>query len=107
VQIALTKNRKKTMTEKRWLELTTFVKNEWVCENIIYPGNPETRIDALSWNGFGMIASKFALQYRLVAHKDSYSFVGWDEDMNQYQAVAPTPWEAAALACGKMLGLIL
>ena len=86
------------MIEKEWLAQSDYEKNKWIWLQIIGSGCIKSY---LNWQGFGMIVEKFE-DFFLETFRDGYE-VGVD---GTHFAQAPTPWEAAALAYGKMKGLI-
>ena len=94
------------MTEQEWLEQSDYEKNVWVakniddCNSLCETCEYITCRSFLNWQGFGMIV-KFE-DFFLETFRDGYE-VGVD---GTHFAQAPTPWEAAALAYGKMKGLI-
>ena len=97
----------KIMTEQEWLAQSDKKKNEWLTFNIreYYP-RPTEKVSLLNWQGFGMIVEKADYFYLSKSAISDEYLIAFIKDSIVWQAVAPTPWEAAALAYGKMKGLI-
>ena len=101
------------MTEKEWLEQSDEDKNDWISGNVLQWAHNEDGkyrpCNHLNWQGFGMVveeSNQYNLIRRKTAHRDDYQVTIWNEDIISFTGQAPTPWEAAALAYGKMKGLM-
>lgn len=102
------------MTEQEWLAQSDDEKNKWIVENIFGAEYFEEELfqgtlkpDFLSWQGFGLIVEKFDYYQLNVLSIDKFCFIADDNrGIDDWVGEAATPWEAAALAYGKMKGLI-
>jgi len=108
------------MTEQEWLAQNNKEKNQWIEAHIIDPTHCKTcdmcfvdcnnrcSENRLNWQGFGMIVEKLGRWALHVRHEGIlYIFVKFSNYGDyEFQVEAPTPWEAAALAYGKLKGLI-
>ena len=101
------------MTEQEWLAQSDYEKNLWI-RSIFHKAATSWKDlehkDYLNWQGFGMVVEKCFDDIQLVFFKNGVRLYVAKEPTHQraeYICVkAPTPWEAAALAYGKMKGLI-
>jgi len=104
------------MTEQEWLAQSDYEKNLWI-RSIFHKAATSWKDlehkDYLNWQGFGMVVEKFE-EYRLDKDKVRYRLKVLETDIKGFyvikntlvNVVAPTPWEAVALAYGKLKGLI-
>jgi len=96
------------MTEQEWLAQSDKKKNEWIYNNIIGQDIGDNYIGVLNWIGFGLIVEKMGRWALHVRHENMLYIMVKFSDCGEYKfkVQAPTPWEAAALAYGKLKGLI-
>ena len=106
------------MTEKQWLEQSDCEKNKWIDKNICEndfctnclrscTACSECEYDYLTYQGFGMIVEKCDHINLIWATKTTARVELWNDEHRprEFDALGK-PWEAAALAYGKMKGLI-
>ena len=96
------------MTEQEWLAQSDAKKHRFIRKKIVDLRHDDY-FEMTDWEAFGLIVEK-------LGNKDSwhlrqlptlgYRFRVFTEYFEGYGATATTPWEAAALAYGKMKGLI-